>query len=67
MEAITALTYAGTATPVLDYAGQPVSVTILAGQTTGTGSEPFRGALFALNNDSLHEAALALSFFMVSH
>ena len=34
------LTYAGTATPVLDYNGEPVSVTILAGQTRGTVTVP---------------------------
>ncbi len=34
------LTYAGTADPVLDINGQPVSVTILAGQTTGTVTVP---------------------------
>ena len=34
------LTYGGSATPVLDYAGQPVSVTILAGQTSATVTVP---------------------------
>ena len=34
------LTYAGTATPVLDYDGHPASVTILAGQTSATVTVP---------------------------
>jgi Ca2+-binding RTX toxin-like protein len=34
------LTYAGTATPVLDYAGQPVMVTIPAGATSATVTVP---------------------------
>ncbi len=34
------LTYAGTATPVLDYNGQPTFVTIPAGQTTATVTVP---------------------------
>ncbi|MDO9212310.1 MAG: Calx-beta domain-containing protein [Methylococcales bacterium] len=34
------LTYAGTATPVLDYNGQPATVTILAGESSGTVTVP---------------------------
>ena len=34
------LTYGGTGTPVLDFNGQPVSVTILAGQSSATVSVP---------------------------
>ncbi len=34
------LTYSGTATPVLDYNGQPITVTILANQTSATVTVP---------------------------
>ena len=34
------LTYAGTATPVLDYNGQPITVTILAGSNSATVTVP---------------------------